>query len=58
MKKASEYRYLEAFVLTNGGLSEPIYALKPAWNIGFTFLKVVSFPALFPGFAFDTPQIQ
>jgi len=29
--------------------------LKPAWMLGFQFLKVFSFPDLFPGFAFDTP---
>jgi len=26
--------------------------------LGFTFLKVGSFPGLFPGFAFDTPQTE
>ena len=55
MKKASEYRYLEAFVMRWGQLKD---GLQPAWNIGSLFYLSVLFPALFPGFAFDTPQIQ
>ena len=39
-------------------LSEPTKALKPAWMLCFTFKKVVSYPRLYPLFAFDTPQTE
>ena len=33
-------------------------ACKPAWMLGFQFLKVFSFPGLFPGLVFGTPIFQ